>query len=106
MKVPFHFDRRLGIQIPALSASWDTYPRDIQEEVLYQWEHSRGHIPERIREIEEEINEKQQRLYEETDFDRSCRLNEQISERASVITDLWIWYRTGENIQVKQRTKN
>lgn len=105
MHVPFHYDDRLGIEIPTLTAPWDAYPRETQQEVLYRWEQSRGQIPKRISEIEMKINEKQNSLYEEMNFEQSCRLNREISELASVINDLWIWYRTGDDVEVKAPVK-
>ncbi len=99
MKKYFTYDQRLKIHMPCLSEEWSGYPPHIQEAILLEWERVRGTIPERIGEIEEEIEELQSSLGQEEDFEESCRLNSEISERASQINDLWIWYRTTPEIQ-------
>lgn len=90
----FTFDPRLKIDVPCLSEEWSAYDPQTQEAILLEWERIRGAIPERIGEIEKEIEELQSSLGQEEDFEESCRLNSEISERASQINDLWIWYRT------------
>lgn len=97
----FSFDKRLGIFIPTLEKEWDQYDSSIQEMILTKWEHIRGTIPDRIKEIEGTIEHLQQQLYEEMDFERSCLLNQQIAEKASIINDLWIWYRSSETVTLK-----
>lgn len=92
----FQFDDRLGIAIPILRKDWSQYPQDTQLEILLKWEQNRGQIPERIYELEKIINEKQAQLNIEEDFDRSCELNSEIAELASIIHDLWIWYRINQ----------
>jgi gas vesicle protein len=94
----FVYDQRLGIKLPRLLHTWENYHQKTQEQILMQWEEIRGRIPERIKDIEEEINRKQAELYEEENFERSCRLNWDISELASKINDLWLWYRLNQNI--------
>ncbi|WP_096189722.1 hypothetical protein [Evansella halocellulosilytica] len=98
MSITFVYDERLGISIPNLSCEWKSLSQSQQENTISEWETYRGDIPERVKEIEHEINQLQERLYIEDDFDRSCHLNEQISELASVINDLWIWYRTNASV--------
>ncbi len=89
----FEFDQRLGIQIPDLTRDWNTYDKETQEEILTKWEEIRGNIPDRVKYLEEKINCKQDELYNEDDFGRSCALNSEISELASAINDLWLWFR-------------
>ncbi len=101
MKEHFFFDQRLGILIPELALDWDEYSKDTQEQVLFQWEKIRGAIPDRIAELEAEINHKQAQLDDESDFLRSCQLNSDIAELASIINDLWLWYRTNQTISTK-----
>lgn len=96
MKEFFYFDDRLGIPIPDLKLDWETFKFDTQENILFHWEQIRGSIPDRIADLEKNINLKQAQLSDETDFLRSCDLNNEIAELASVINDLWIWYRTNE----------
>ncbi|HZH58038.1 MAG TPA: hypothetical protein VEY70_00290 [Metabacillus sp.] len=94
----FAYDPKLKIRIPRLSKAWNSYSLHTQKRILTEWETIRGHIPDRIIELEEEINKKQEDLNTEEDFDRSCKLNHEISELASIINDLWIWFRTTQDI--------
>ncbi len=97
----FHFDDRLGILLPYLEKEWEEYTVETQQFILFHWEKIRGHIPDRIAEIETIINEKQELLGNELDFVRSCELNNEISDCASIINDLWIWYRMNQGISKK-----
>ncbi|MFC4321082.1 hypothetical protein [Litchfieldia salsa] len=101
MKDYFKFDERLGIRIPVFSKPWDEYSDSEQQEILMLWEGIRGRIPDRIAELEDIINEKQVQLGNELDFPRSCQLNSEISEHASIINDLWLWYRTNQKVSQK-----
>jgi hypothetical protein len=101
MQNMFLYNKRLGISIPVLAHSWNEYTPALQEEILIQWEEIRGLIPDRIAEIERKINNKQAALEEEDNFQKSCQLNEEIAELASIINDLWIWYRTDQDISAK-----
>ncbi|OQP01541.1 hypothetical protein B1689_04345, partial [Geobacillus sp. 44C] len=40
-------------------------------------------------------------LSDENDFERSCRLNSEIAELASIINDLWIWYRMNQTVSMR-----
>lgn len=93
----FFHDERLGIPVPSLEKEWDEYNMMTQQEILFHWENIRGQIPDRISSLEKEINRKLTQLSDENDFMHSCRLNNEIAELASVINDLWIWYRTSED---------
>lgn len=95
----FSFDYRLKIDLPDLPKPWEGFSKREQEKILGKWEEIRGKIPDRIAEIEEKIKSKQQDLYNEEDFEKSCHINSEISELASQINDLWIWFRTGEVIR-------
>jgi hypothetical protein len=101
MKPHFMHDERLGIDIPALHDSWEEYDKQTQQEVLLHWEKIRGEIPDRIFALEKAINEKQACLEEEMNFKKSCQLNSDIADLASIINDLWIWYRTNQNVTTK-----
>lgn len=89
----FIHDERLGIPIPCIEESWDQFDQETQHKILFHWEMIRGQIPDRIVELEKKINELQIKLDNEADFDVCCKLNEDIAELASIINDLWIWYR-------------
>lgn len=99
----FSFDHRLGIYIPNLHKSWELYDSITQHELLFQWEQIRGGIPDRIKVIENSINEKQERLNIEEDFHVSCKLNSEIAELASAINDLWLLYRMNQEITKNHR---
>ncbi|WP_251549582.1 DUF4391 domain-containing protein [Neobacillus muris] len=98
MKEHFTFDQRLGIFTPDLVLDWDDYSKEAQEEILFEWEKIRGAIPDRIIDLEKEINHKQAELSNESNFARSCQLNSEIAELASIINDLWLWYRADQSI--------
>ncbi len=97
----FEFDGRLGIEIPELQKDWGKYDKKTQEEILTKWENIRGNIPDRVRELEQEINRKQSLLNNENDFKKSCELNREIAELASTINDLWLWFRSHSEVSAK-----
>jgi hypothetical protein len=101
MEEYFSLDKRLGIQIPDSDKDWKQYNAEIQQAILFHWEKIRGSIPDRIFEIEQIINQKQTELSNESDFPRSCKLNSEIADLASVINDLWLWYRANQGISEK-----
>ena len=90
----FQYDDRLGISIPILTREWTEYRLEEQQLIMHKWETERGAIPDRIQELERSINEKQDALNNEDRFAVSCQLNTEISELASIINDLWLWFRT------------
>ncbi|WP_241737775.1 hypothetical protein [Anoxybacillus flavithermus] len=98
MSTHFIYDERLGIRLPHLEKEWDMYTKEEQAEILLEWETIRGKIPDRIIELEQQINEKQRQLGEENDFALSCMLNSEIASLASMINDLWIWYRMNQTV--------
>lgn len=97
----FIYNERLGIPIPRLKQDFSVYPLAMQQAILVQWEQIRGTIPERITELERLIHHKLNLLNDEDDFEAACTLNYEIAEHASIINDLWIWYRTNQDITSK-----
>jgi hypothetical protein len=97
----FRKDERLGILLPKLEKEWEEYNVETRESVLVKWETIRGHIPDRIKDIEQTINKKQAQLEIEENFERTCELNSEIADHASVINDLWLWYRTDQDVSGK-----
>ena len=97
----FSFDQRLGIPLPELTVDWEEYSKETQQEILLHWEQIRGSIPDRIAELEQDINQKQEQLSNENDFPRSCQLNTDIADLASIINDLWLWYRANQTLSTK-----
>jgi hypothetical protein len=94
----FSYDPRLKIRLPLLKKDWEMYSISIQNSILAEWEQIRGSIPDRIKELEEEINKKQAALNQEENFNHSCILNEEIANLASIINDLWIWFRMTQDV--------
>lgn len=97
----FKRDERLGIPVPKLNLNWEQYSYEQQQAILLQWEKIRGSIPDRIAEIETIIGQKQTKLELEENFAYACQLNHEIAGHASVINDLWLWYRTTESVTAK-----
>ena len=90
----FFLDERLGILLPSSDLEWDDLTYETQQDILLTWEKTRGSIPDRIADLEKNINMKQALLSDESNFEKSCILNREISELASIINDLWLWFRT------------
>jgi hypothetical protein len=100
----FEWNERLLIALPVLEADWRQYSSRQQSDIVEQWELIRGTIPDRIMEFERIINRKQNQLYDEENFEESCRLNAEIAEYASRINDLHIWYRTNQELDSRRHT--
>jgi hypothetical protein len=77
---------------------WDQLSAKEQEEVLFIWETIRATIPDRIIELEQSIRTKQSLLDQEENFDLCCQLNSEISELASIINDLNLWFRVNQEL--------
>ncbi len=102
----FEWNERLGIRLPVMEREFEALSPTEQEDMLGQWEQIRGRIPDRIRELEQRINRKQEELGKESDFARSCALNSDIAELASRINDLQIWYRVNQELEVGRNGKS
>lgn len=89
----FALNERLGIELPKLEKTIESYTPETQNAIYFHWEKVRGAIPDRIAELEKVINEKQKQMNKEEDLHRSSEINSEIAEIASVINDLLIWYR-------------
>lgn len=102
MRYEFVYDPRLGIKLPVLYHDWDAYSVAERAEMVAIWEEIRARIPDRIRQLEAIINEKQQQLEQEEDFAQSCRLTREIAELASTINDLNIWFRVDQDVTAER----
>ncbi|GLX69269.1 hypothetical protein [Paenibacillus glycanilyticus] len=100
----FEWNERLRLALPVLEADWEQYSALEQSDIVEQWELIRGTIPDRVMEFERIINRKQEELFEEDNFEESCRLNTEIAEYASRINDLLIWYRTNQELDSRRHT--
>jgi hypothetical protein len=98
MKKYFIYNEHLGIELPNIQEKWEDISEQAQHSILLKWEQVRGKIPDRIKELEHHINQKQYRLNDEENFEISCRLNSEIADLASIINDLWLWYRLTQNV--------
>lgn len=98
MRYEFVYNERLGIRLPVLHHDWDDYTLDERNAILLEWEEIRARIPDRIIQLEAVINRKQAQLSEEENFQRSCELNHEIHELASIINDLHIWFRVEQDV--------
>ncbi|MGB8956305.1 MAG: hypothetical protein WCC10_13110 [Tumebacillaceae bacterium] len=87
----FVFNERLGIRTPALHQEWVTYTTAEQEAMIAEWERIAARIPDRIKELEADIESTQLEAAGEDDWDRFCELYEEIFRIASIINDLNIW---------------
>jgi len=87
----FVLDERLGIRTPQLAREWDEYERSEQSAIIAQWEAIRARIPDRVKQLEEQIDLCQLKVAEEDDWDAVCGLYGEIYRIASIINDLNIW---------------
>ena len=95
----FAYSDRHGIALPSPEKDWDELALECQAAILSRWETIRGKIPDRIRDLEDAIREKQQLLFEEDDFAQSCLINGDIADLASRINDLNIWFRVQQELE-------
>jgi hypothetical protein len=101
MNYSFHYNERLGIELPVMALEWEDYSKQERSDLLLQWEQIRGTIPDRIQKLEAVIIIKQNQLDKEDDFPASCRLNSEIAELASTINDLHLWFRVNQEVDTK-----
>jgi hypothetical protein len=99
----FRYSDRHGIRVPCLTNDWEKLNLEHQTAILATWEMIRGNIPEHVIRFEEKIRIRQQQLFEEDDFDESCRINAHIADLASRINDLHIWFRTQQDLDVEAK---
>jgi len=100
----FFFNERLGIALPELKREWETYSEIERAAIVERWEIIRGSIPDRVMGFERLINLKQAQLFDEENFECSCRLNSDIADLASRINDLHIWYRMNQEIEPRRHS--
>lgn len=98
MSAEFIYDSRLGLSIPHINGHWSELEQESQEHVLSKWETIRGTIPDRVKAIELQIETVHEALTQEENFERSCELNLEMAELASIINDLWIWFRLNPSL--------
>jgi hypothetical protein len=87
----FVHDERLGIPVPVLTHDWLDYSIAEQEAMIARWESIRARIPDRVKALEGVINQHQEEISVEEDWDRVCDHYEEVYRIASIINDLNIW---------------
>lgn len=97
----FVYDERLTIEIPYLNTAWEELSIDEQKEILFRWEHIRATIPDQIKRLEIEVHALEKRLQIEDNQEQFIALSKRITELASQIIDLNLWFRTHEDITAK-----
>ena len=96
-KYEFIKDERLGISLPKLYSEWSELTEEERHDMILTWEATRGHIPDRIKELESLIDEKQEEIFREEDWERICSLFAEINDYAGRINDLNIWSRVQQD---------
>ncbi|MDQ0188654.1 hypothetical protein JI721_13330 [Alicyclobacillus cycloheptanicus] len=94
----FHFDERLGIELPDLSVPFEALPPDEQEQVLVRWEKIRARIPDQIMAFERVIQGILDQIQQEEDWDVIVNHFHQISDYASRIHELNTWQRVDQTL--------
>lgn len=100
MKELFIYDERLGISIPDLNLEWDEYTKGEQQQILVNWENIREASRTASRNWNPPLTESSFGS-PTSDFAKSCQLNSEIAELASIINDLWLWYRANQGVTEK-----
>jgi hypothetical protein len=97
-KYEFRYNERLGIEVPYIYADWEQFTQEEQYQIIYRWEKVRSEIPDHIKYLEKMIHERELKLQIEDDFQFFCQLSAEISDLASRIIDLNLWFRTQEEV--------
>jgi hypothetical protein len=97
-KFEFRYNERLGIEVPYMYTDWEQFTQEEQYQIIYHWEKIRSEIPDRIKHLEKMIHERELKLQIEDDFRSFCQLSGEISDLASRIIDLNLWFRTQEEV--------
>lgn len=95
----FRYDKRLGILLPNLYEDWESLSPEERHAMIMEWEKIRARIPDRIMELEGEINKRQEHIAKEDDWDKICKLYGEIYGIASTINDLQIWSRIEQDFE-------
>lgn len=93
MKKYFVFDQRLDLFVPIKNIPWQALSYDETKAVEVYWETERGKIPTKIKELDRRMEQLQECLSREESFEKACEWNDSLSSLASIVNDLWLWYR-------------
>lgn len=97
MNYRFEYDERLGIKLPHLLRDWETLPADERHAMIMEWEQIKARIPDRIMDLEKQIEAHQDKISKEEDWDTVCLLYGELYSIASIINDLHIWSRVNQD---------
>ncbi|MDB5085407.1 MAG: radical protein, partial [Bacilli bacterium] len=94
----FQFDERLGIELLIVYEDWDAIPKKVREQIIFHWEDIRGRIPDRIKTLDHQLEEIQQTINQEQNWERICDYFTESHTIATIINELNIWYRTQQEV--------
>ncbi|MBL0386518.1 hypothetical protein JJB07_07640 [Tumebacillus sp. ITR2] len=94
MQEAFIFDTRLGVNVLRPDLDWTNYSEEERRKIMTRWAIMCSGMTMRISELEVEIMEKLDAMYEANDADEMHRLNTEMMEIASVVCDLNILSRS------------
>lgn len=101
MNYRFEYDERLGIKLPHLMQEWEDMHAEERQAMIMEWEQIKAKIPDRIMELEKQIEVRQEKVAKENDWDTIVILYGEIYSLASVINDLHIWSRVNQDFDVQ-----
>ncbi|KEO83920.1 hypothetical protein [Tumebacillus flagellatus] len=94
MQEAFIFDTRLGVNVLREDLDWTKYSEEERAKILTRWAIMCSGMNMRISELEVEIMEKLDQMYDAKDADEMHNLNTEMMELASVVCDLNILSRS------------
>lgn len=97
-KYRFQYNDRLKIELPTFYVEWEELSTKEQYEVIRRWEQTRAQIPDLIKEFERMVQERELQLQIEDDNPTFIQLSKEITDYASRIIDLNLWFRTDEEV--------
>jgi hypothetical protein len=94
----FRHNDRLCIPLPAFPQPFEEMAPTDQEDVIVVWESIRARIPDRILELEHNIQSHLDTIRETDDWEQIIALFNQISDIASRIAELNTWQRVDPHL--------
>ncbi|QPC47225.1 hypothetical protein [Mangrovibacillus cuniculi] len=93
MEKYFVYDQRLDLHVPLKTIPWEKLSNDETKAIEVFWETERGKIPTKIKSLDQKMERIQEYLSKEESFKKACEWNDALSNLASIVNDLWLWYR-------------
>lgn len=94
MQEAFIFDTRLGVQVLREDLDWAKYSAEERRQIMTRWMIICSSMNNRVQELEVDIMEKLDEMYEAKDEEEMHLLNTEMMELASVVCDLNILARS------------